>query len=272
MSSNFISSDKSRPSVGDQIEQLTDVDVIHNAMVRAVSDCASLYYRYMTLDDDGYNLSEERKTILSLANQCYKTLAYVENAIEMKRYGDENETKGRAVCASEIVRDVVSAFRSRVISDVVLEDDCGGTIYCVCHPERLSFCLANLIENAYKNVGGEGTIRVSLKRGKDGIVLLSVSDSGFGMSEEVYQKAVMGEKSCSGLNILKAFCETVDSKPIIETTENGGTTVSVRLPAADKPSGDEMHSPDEPWVGGRFIHGSVLAYKLESVRTILPKI
>ena len=44
------------------------------------------------------------------------------------------------------------------------------------------------------------------------------------------------------------------------------------LPAADKPSGDEMHSPDEPWVGGRFIHGSVLAYKLDSVRTILPKI
>ncbi|WHH60959.1 HAMP domain-containing sensor histidine kinase [Petroclostridium sp. X23] len=101
--------------------------------------------------------------------------------------------------------------------------------------ERLIF---NLLDNAYKYTDDYGTITLTYKKEKH-FLLLSVEDTGIGMTKEELQKITMpfyrADKSRSvsglglGLSIVKNIIDQVKGELTIHSTPGVGTTVTVKI-------------------------------------------
>lgn len=108
--------------------------------------------------------------------------------------------------------------------------------------------LLNLLSNAAKFTE-KGLIRLHM-RSEGGDVILAVSDSGIGMTEEqlgrLFQAFVQAEASTSrkyggtglGLVISREFCRLMGGDITVESTPGRGTTFTVRLPRVVRPLPD----------------------------------
>ena len=111
-------------------------------------------------------------------------------------------------------------------------------------PVRLKQILLNLLSNAVKFTPGGG--RVWLRVRRDGAAgLIEVADTGIGMSPEGIAVALQpfGQVDSHlarrhggtglGLPLARSFVDLLDGTLSIDSTEGRGTTVRVRLPAAE---------------------------------------
>lgn len=107
--------------------------------------------------------------------------------------------------------------------------------------DMINFTLRNLISNAIKFTHEGGKVDISAKnRGKD-IVMISVKDTGVGMSEELLEKIFLPEVHVSmlgtknekgsgfGLMMCKDFIQKNEGKIYIESQESKGTSVHFTL-------------------------------------------
>lgn len=110
-------------------------------------------------------------------------------------------------------------------------------------PHMTRTILRNLIGNALKFTPPEGTIHLAADAPADGIIRLSVKDSGLGMSPEQVaglqdahspRLPKYGPRSGTGLGLLlcRAFTQRQGGALHIESIPGQGTTVSVTLPSA----------------------------------------
>ena len=109
---------------------------------------------------------------------------------------------------------------------------------------RLKQILINLLSNAIKYTPDPGTVTVRAALDEGGGMVLSVSDTGIGMSAEEIPRALsmFGQIETSmarthegtgiGLPIAKALTQLHDGHLLIESTPNVGTTVSLHFPPA----------------------------------------
>jgi heavy metal sensor kinase len=117
--------------------------------------------------------------------------------------------------------------------------------------ERLAQVVTNLLTNAIQYNKPEGEVRVKLVS-QGGLAVLTVSDTGNGISPEdlphVFKRFYRGDKSRTGsppslgfgtagsaglgLAIAKAIVEAHGGAIEVSSTENAGTTFTVRLPLA----------------------------------------
>ena len=101
---------------------------------------------------------------------------------------------------------------------------------------RIFQVMMNLLSNAFRHTK-KGTITISLKKNKDGQVV-SVQDTGEGMSKEILENAFKGYVSTSkdywrhgiGLYICHEIIKAHEGKIWIESTEGEGTKISFFLP------------------------------------------
>lgn len=105
--------------------------------------------------------------------------------------------------------------------------------------------ITNLMLNAAQACDGRGRVNITLSTDSSHVVL-RIRDNGRGMSEEVRQRALEpfftteARGTGLGLSICKKIIDTHHGEIRIETTMNGGTTVSIILPQAfDGPRQDE---------------------------------
>ncbi|MGB8273784.1 MAG: ATP-binding protein [Alphaproteobacteria bacterium] len=137
---------------------------------------------------------------------------------------------------------VLSLTRERARNnDLTLEFDCSpniGTVYA--DQRRLRQAMFNLISNSIKFTPAGGTITVSARREADA-VLLSVADTGIGVSKEeherVFEKFVRGQAGQArpagaglGLSLVKSFIELHGGRVTLESAPNEGTKVTCYLP------------------------------------------
>ncbi|HWC26103.1 MAG TPA: ATP-binding protein [Solirubrobacteraceae bacterium] len=108
---------------------------------------------------------------------------------------------------------------------------------------RLRQLLDHLVSNALKFTPPGGEVEVALARGQDGLVVLSVRDTGIGIAEdeqerlferffrtsEATARAVAG--AGLGLTVCKAIVEAHGGEIAVTSRAGAGTTVRVRLPA-----------------------------------------
>jgi|GEM_PF-2300198 len=109
--------------------------------------------------------------------------------------------------------------------------------------QMLHSILRNLLANGIKFTGADGTITIHANRQSDGCVLISVSDTGIGMSEDilnslfaltkpVYRLGTDGEPSSGlGLIICKELVEKQGGRISAHSTEGNGSTFVFTLPS-----------------------------------------
>lgn len=111
------------------------------------------------------------------------------------------------------------------------------TVYVRANAAQLEMALLNLLLNGRDALPKGGSIEVITFLEEDGLVCLSVSDDGIGMSPEVLARAteaysttkVAGTGTGLGLSMVKSFVEDARGRLDIRSVEGEGTRVCMRL-------------------------------------------
>ncbi len=133
----------------------------------------------------------------------------------------------------------------------------GDAIWVEADRTQLQQVLMNLAVNSRDAMPGGGKIRISLERepgqdGDAGRAVLTVSDTGAGMPEEVRRRVVepffttkARERGTGlGMAVVHAIVINHSGTMDIESRVGRGTRVSVRLPCCGAPSGETLSHPE----------------------------
>lgn len=115
-------------------------------------------------------------------------------------------------------------------------------------PLRLEQALLNLLQNATRASGGQGTVEVfATRKGAD--LEIAVQDHGPGIPDDVlprlftpFRAVQRGDSTGLGLSIVKAVVEAHGGEVALDTEEGRGTTFSFTLPAAPMDASDEARA------------------------------
>lgn len=156
--------------------------------------------------------------------------------------------RGQAVDLASIVRDAIEAV---VFPDTVkIVTDLGAVPTVLGDSESLLRVTQNLLTNAIQAVDGDGTVTVSVKH-EDGHAILTVADTGSGMSEEFVRESLFVPFRTTkrggwgiGLYQVKEIVERHGGQVSVSSKEGSGTVFQVTLPGTSvrSPCGGE-HKP-----------------------------
>ncbi len=144
---------------------------------------------------------------------------------------------------NDIVAQILNVQRSIAATkgiDIVTNTE--DELYTITDPEILKLVVRNLINNAVKFTPQGGIITVSIGREDNGC-LVSVQDTGIGMTEEQQQKLFTSEVKSTygtgnekgvglGLSLSNEFVKLLGGKIMVQSKPNQGSVFSVYLPAA----------------------------------------
>ena len=238
--------------------------ILSEFLTRALAIDQELHYRLESAD-----MIEEARLVREQARCCLRSLAQVQNYFEASVYRD-GKVRPTVFNLSELMEDIASAVRSRTRSiRIEITYDIEKGVFCLADPDRLSVCVVNLIVNALQNVDqDEGKIKISLKRQPD-CANISVIDNGYGMTNGELSERLYRDGGSQGLDILRMFCESVGTKPLTETTENGGLSITVKVPLAPPSDVVELRADVEHIKTGTMAPYTLLIYKYDGASVIL---
>ncbi len=149
---------------------------------------------------------------------------------------------------SSLIDPVIAEKRMQYASKPGIDIDFKPTwesygLFSALQPVEFGRLLSNLINNAVDALDGKGKVDVRLTP-ENGNVLLSISDNGKGIPPEVLAKLgrkgeTHGKAGGSGLGLFHArtMVESWGGTLAITSTPGKGTTVTIKLPKAEAPSG-----------------------------------
>lgn len=189
---------------------------------------------------------------------CFRALGETINLLEEAKYDRLNP---RIFEVTAFLYDMINTCRSKLRkTGIEIEYDGVQPCYVNIDPDRFAVCILNLIVNSLANVDREeGKIKISVKNLFTD-VRVQIIDNGYGMSA---QKAAdsMNVDTHGGLTILKKFCEAFNVSAIFETCENGGFSISLKIPSAPTPI--DVHSSRASLGDGIFSASNILLAKLD---------
>jgi signal transduction histidine kinase len=114
----------------------------------------------------------------------------------------------------------------------------------ICDPDQIAQVLANLLTNARDAITPPGLIELAAAGGPHGGLILTVSDTGMGMSPETLARAFdpfyttkpVGEGTGLGLSICRGIAQAHDGHIEIESHIGKGTRVTITLPPEPRPA------------------------------------
>jgi len=190
------------------------------------------------LDLQKSNLSHIRKAgkhLLDLINEILDLSGIESGKIKI----NEEQVK-----LSEIIEEKVIPIISPIAADrklsLVNEVSKDSDLSVLCDPLRLAQILINLMSNAVKYNKDEGTITLSAHRTSEGMILVSVTDTGPGIPKEkqetIFTPFYRLEKHRNevegagiGLTITKRLVELMDGKMHLDSVPGVGTCFSFEL-------------------------------------------
>jgi two-component system NtrC family sensor kinase len=150
----------------------------------------------------------------------------------------------RRVNLNQQLLDTVKLTQAEFRRRIGVETDLGEIPEVECYPQMLNQVFLNLLMNAGQAIEGEGRITIRTRQ-EGGMVHISVSDTGAGMSPEAQRHAfepgfttkAVGEGTGLGLPISREIVEerhrgTID----FESRPGAGTTFHVRIPLQQRRS------------------------------------
>ena len=210
-------------------------------------------------------LYEDLKYLNYQVNYCYRLLALTLNRSEVAKYsfGLHNIVK---VNLKSFINDIIFIIKTLLrSSDVNFTYNCENDAYVDVDTDRLVVMILNLIINAVQyNISEKKEIKLDIKSNDD-TVTISVTDNGQGMTSdqisEIFSKFTSSQyetpfrpKVVYGYYIVNYFCKTFNSKVIINSNINVGTTVSIKMPISKKNDQSPMYleSKTAEYLSNRF--------------------
>ncbi len=159
------------------------------------------------------------------------------------------------VAVSSVVRDTVKMLRAAVPSTIAMDVElCNKDLHVLANAVQLHQVVLNLVVNARDAVGEQGSIRVEVKRERQGattcaschqvfegeFVTVSVSDSGEGIPKENLERIFepffttkeQGKGTGMGLAVVHGTVHSIGAHLVIDSAVGRGTRVTLYLPLA----------------------------------------
>ena len=113
----------------------------------------------------------------------------------------------------------------------------------LCAPSRVNQVFINLITNAAQAMDGRGTLTLATGMNDDGLVFISVGDTGCGIPEDQLDKVLdpffttkpVGEGTGLGLSIVRKIMDEHGGRLEIDSEEGAGTRIALSFPVDGAP-------------------------------------
>jgi len=195
----------------------------------------------MTLNRDR-SAAEYKQTVEACQRAAQRMRRLIESLLELARLDAGQETMKRMrFDVTQVVRDCAELIRPLADERHVKIHFDSPKLDCEGDPERIAQVITNLLTNAINYNREQGEVRVAIER-KDGASVLTVSDSGQGITPEdlphIFDRFYRGDTSRTnssgssglGLAITKAIVEAHGGTIEVSSEVGKGTTFTVRLP------------------------------------------
>ena len=223
-------------------------------------------------------LYDEIKSLDHMVNNCYKILSVIQNKTELAKYALAvfNINRLDIGCFTKDISALLSALTRSL--NVTIETHFDKDVYVETDVDRYVVMLLNIIINAIEyNLEEIKVIKINIKKYENDAVL-TVSDNGLGMRQEIISDILNSEPVYNsikkpntapgcGYYVIKCFCLAFGGSLIINSKENEGTTVSVKLPLSKKRGTPEyIESRVTDYLSNRFSNIYVAMSKILKIK------
>ncbi len=226
-------------------EELSGVETLRTDFISNVSHelktPLAVIQNYGTiLQNSDLSEKEQMEYAKAITEQTRKLSALITNILKLNRLENQQifPEKQDYNLSEQICECLLGFEQDWEKKNLEIETDIDEDVMVCQDAELLSLVWNNLFSNAVKFCKEEGTVSVSVKKEKDG-VLVSVSDEGCGISPEVgahiFEKFYQGDTSHAtqgnglGLALVKRVIDIVGGEIHVQSVLGKGSTFLVRL-------------------------------------------
>ena len=226
-------------------EELSGVETLRTDFISNVSHelktPLAVIQNYGTiLQNPDLSEKEQMEYAKAITEQTRKLSALITNILKLNRLENQQifPEKQDYNLSEQICECLLGFEQAWEKKNLEIETDIDEDVMVCQDAELLSLVWNNLFSNAVKFCKEEGTVSVSVKKEKDG-VLVSVSDEGCGISPEVgahiFEKFYQGDTSHAtqgnglGLALVKRVIDIVGGEIHVQSVLGKGSTFLVRL-------------------------------------------
>lgn len=179
----------------------------------------------------------------STIEECDRLLDMINTMLTISRTESGISSVARdKVDFSALVRDACELFKVPAEDRrLQLKNHTEDGVFVHGDPQLLQRVVANLLDNAIKYTEPQGSITVELFNSENGVVRLSISDTGIGIPEKdrhrVFDRFFRGDLSRSqagsglGLSLARAIVTAHGGDLVFDSAPGAGSTFTVKLPA-----------------------------------------
>ncbi len=209
------------------------------------------------------NLMDNRDEALKIVKEIHDAAQHAANLIRrlssFYRPSDHNERE--AVHFREMLDEVIAIAqpcwkRQMAAQNIIFhfELDIQDNPVLYCNATQMREALTNLILNAIHAMPDGGTITIRARKQAPNMIV-TVSDTGYGMPPEVQQRcfepffSTKGREGGTGIGLAMAYgiVRGHEGRIGVESTENEGTTFTIHLPLSRPPPSKPEASAETPW-------------------------
>jgi len=251
---NFILEDKNveviqqKADLNDQAHKLNELNNLKDRLISVLAHdlrapLSTLRGLFGLLEDD--TISHEQ--FLSMIPQALKKLEYTSDFLDTLLFWvnsqmDNFDSSAKSFPIKEVVSYEISNYHEQALEKgIKLVDDVSDNITVAADPNSIRIVTRNLITNAIKFSRRDDTIKISAHHQDDNFILLSIKDTGVGMSEKQLNKLFKskvdsgtGTNNESGTGMGLLFCkdliEKCNGKIWVESVQGNGTEFFFTLP------------------------------------------
>jgi len=205
----------------------------------------STLHTEMLLAGHGGELTTEQRELLSEIHFYNKKMAQLLSVfmtvskIELGTFVMQNKPTDLRLVIEDVLHELSTQIKSKKLKILLPHEESIGIIET--DPEFIRIVFQNLLSNAVKYTPHEGTIKITIKKERENI-LITIEDTGCGIplneQSQVFTKLYRGSNTKNyrwdsnglGLYITKAIIDKCKGRITFKSEENKGTTFYVYLP------------------------------------------